>query len=157
MKSSCFYLSLIQAAGSHVKGNNDLSSESRCLRGCRHVSAVFTDRRHYFQQFYLLPELPFGRGRTQRYQCERYLQRVFSLYSFALFFSVFRFVYPTRDPLRNCNTSAPGFHLTIASDYTFRSAPDGRKEKQALSARIILPCVKKYLPNKSEVNGRSLL
>jgi len=66
VKSSCFYLSLIQAAGSHVKGNNDLSSESRCLRGCKHVSAVFTDRRHYFQQFYLLPELPFGRGRTQR-------------------------------------------------------------------------------------------
>lgn len=124
MKPSCFYLSLIQAAASRVKGNNDLSSESRCLRasvgaGMYLLYSQIGDT--IFSNFICSPSCLLGAGgRAQRYQRERYLERVFSLalYSFVLFFSVFRSYIP-REIL--CviaiQPSALGFHLTIASDY----------------------------------------
>jgi len=75
------------------------------IRGCRHVSVVFADRRHYFQQFYLLFGLPFGRGRTNAAIPPWMLLGTGLLSSFISLFCFSSFFVPyERDSLRNCNT-----------------------------------------------------
>lgn len=109
-KPSRFYLSLIQAAASwRVKGNNDLSSESRCLRTST-VAGVYLLRSQIgdtiFSNFIYSPDSLSESERacaTIPFQGTKPFPALF----FCSVFLRFSLEYPTRDPPRNCNTAIP--------------------------------------------------
>lgn len=111
------------------------------IRGCRLVSAVFADRRHYFQQFYLLPELPFGRGRKDERSdtSANVTWNVTGLLSDFILLSRFSpfFARTSHERVILCviaiQPGVPGLRFNNRKRPLFQPAPDGL-EKQVLMA-----------------------